>query len=428
MEDQEKERDVKKNGYFSQIKKINFKNYAVSLILISLVILIWGYFYSIQKEQWKAPKFPTKIYENASKKYTKLKETKLINQQVFYEEILIALSNIEKPIAISDILSKLNKSNKSKIIVLQQIDSPYGMNEKAQIKNKYDESRKIVNEKIEAETDYYKRRALQALLNNYDQLLEFSQNAKMLPYIYFPKSNYINNEQRESFTFAAGTLTQIDYHGNHLICAGDFSPVIKPGFLKKAGLSLNSEIKEQLKRNGIQLDKIKDIAKEEFKNNVKNEKRKISEKRKYIRNSFYGRWYSTVILLIVSFFMFRILIRFYSIIRRKSLSKKTTHDVYFATNTTSIIFRWVALIVIILGILSLIINALSAIISGTVSGFIPIPLLHSATFFYKILHPIFSTIFTIIASWLFVLISEHICFMSNVYHIVFEKVYGKIGD
>jgi len=425
MEDKQKENLVETKSYFSQIKKINFKSYVLGLLLISVVILIWGYFYSVQKVQWEKPDFPTQIYENASDKYKKLEDVNILNYQDFQKAILNAISNKEKAITISDILRQITKSNTSKMILFQQIILPL---ENAQIKQKYDESKNEIVKKIEQETDYYKRRNLNSLLNNYDRLLEFAQNAKITAFIDFPRSENINKNQRESFTFVAGTFTKFDSYRNEFYCIGNFRPVLNKNFIKKSGIALNDDIKEQLKQNENKLEKIINNAKNEYNTDIKNRRNQISETRERYRKDFYSRWFSTLILLIVSFIMYRILIRYFSIIRRKALPKKTTYDVYFATNTTSIVVRWIALIVIILGILSLIINALTAIISGELTRFIPIPLFHSSLFFYKVLHPIFSTLSTVIASWIFVLIAEQICFVSNLYHIVFEKVYGKIKD
>ena len=425
MEDKQKEDLLETKSYFSQIKKINFKSYVLGLFLISIVILIWGYFYSVQKVQWKKPDFPTQIYENASDKYKKLGDINILNYQDFQKAILNAISNKEKAITISDILRQITKSNTSKTIMFQQINLPL---ENAQIKQKYDESKNEIVKKIEQETDYYKRRDLNSLLTNYDRLLEFAQNAKVTAFIDFPRSESINSNQRESFTFVAGTFTKFDSYRNEFHCIGDFRPVITKSFIKKSGITINDEIKKQLKQNENKLEKIIINAKNEYNTDIKNRKNQISETRERYRKGFYSRWFSTLVLLIISFIMYRILTRYFSIIRRKALPKKSTYDVYFATNTTSIVIRWIALVVIIVGILSLIINAITAIISGELTRFIPIPLFHSSLFLYKILHPIFSTLSTVIASWIFVLIAEQICFVSNLYHIVFEKVYGKIKD
>lgn len=425
MEEKQKENSVETKSYFSQIKKINFKSYVLGLLLTSVVILIWGYFYSVHKVQWKKPDFPTQIYENASDKYKKLEDINIVNYQDFQKAILNAISNKEKTITISDILHQITKSYTSKMILFQQINPPL---KNIQIKQKYDESKNEIVKKMEQETDYWKRRNLNSMLNNYDKLLEFAQNAKITAHIDFPRSKNISSRHRESFSFVAGQFTRFDSHRYEFYCIGKFRPVVKKRFIKESGMTITDDIKEQLKQNENKLEKIEDKSETEFKTNVKNLKKKISYRRGRYRKNFYSRWFSTLALIIISFFMYRILRRYFSIIRRKDLPKKTTHDVYFATNTTSNIFRWIALTVVILGILGLIINALTAIISGELTRFIPIPLFHSSLFLYKVLHPIFSTISTVIASWIFVLIAEQICFVSNLYHIVFEKVYGKIKN
>ncbi len=45
METNQEEAVVAKKSYFSKVKGINFQNYFITLFIVSIVILIWGYFF-----------------------------------------------------------------------------------------------------------------------------------------------------------------------------------------------------------------------------------------------------------------------------------------------------------------------------------------------------------------------------------------------
>jgi len=126
--------------------------------------------------------------------------------------------------------------------------------------------------------------------------------------------------------------------------------------------------------------------------------------------------------------MFRILLRYYSIIRRKDLPQKTTYNVYFATNISSKIFRFIALLIVIVGMGELIVNIIVSLASGSLIELIKLPYISQFYHLTEILHPIIATISIVISSWFFVLISEWICFITNLYHISFVKTYGEFND
>ncbi len=344
--------------------------------------------------------------------------------QVIQKALLKSLDNFEKPESVQGLLNSIYHINDAKNVMIHQITKPILSEE---ITRKYNESKEKISEMITQETDNYKIRRLNTITQGFDNLYRFAQQGKLLTKVEFPGSNLINEKVPEPFTFMAGRVKQIQYEGNVIECKGEFKPVVKSNLLKKLNVSVTGQISNNLKADMNKLAEIRKGAKAEFNEGVKKLRHELNIRRKIYKIRFYNRWFTTMIVLLISFIMYRFLYRYFSIIRRKALPKKTTYDVYFATNTTSLVFRWLTLLVVFLGLLGLIVNAIYAVITGGVSHFIPLPpIFHGITFIYKILHPVVMAISTIVASWLFVLLAEEICFISNLYHLVFEKVYGKL--
>lgn len=215
---------------------------------------------------------------------------------------------------------------------------------------------------------------------------------------------------------------------NNYVFSGEYNrPIINKKFLKKVNdVSLNIDDIDLTSDKKI-FNNIVKSDKELFKSNYKNTKRKINEEvarnRKMVRNQFYYRWYATLFATVMSLIMIVILKHYYDIVRRKSLTKKTTHDIYFATNTTSKVFRWIAQLIVALGIFTLVINLLFIIFTARPGIDIPFYVFAGFSFIYAGLMPIVVVVTTVIASWIFVLESELICFISNCYDVVFKKAY-----
>lgn len=172
--------------------------------------------------------------------------------------------------------------------------------------------------------------------------------------------------------------------------------------------------------------------------------------REHVRERFYRRWLPVLFFWLGIYFSVRILVRFFVILRRKGVSGKSTESIYYATNKTSKILRYIALLVVGLGIASLGIQGLLSALSGFGSPGLSLNVKILALLFnvlslsdlllkdrlfvlliLAVLTPFVHTLLTMVASWLWVLWSEFICFISNVYHVMFLMVYGervKEGD
>jgi hypothetical protein len=154
-------------------------------------------------------------------------------------------------------------------------------------------------------------------------------------------------------------------------------------------------------------------------------KARVKEQRSMVRDRFYAKWYGVLMNLLLSFFMFRFLLYYYSLIQRKGLPQKSTNEVYFAINTSAKIFRWIAMFSVIVGIITLLFNMLKLVFSSSMSSSLPFIGISIGSFMYRALTPVIITITTIIATWVTVLIAEHLCLISNLCHISFLKVYGE---
>ena len=149
----------------------------------------------------------------------------------------------------------------------------------------------------------------------------------------------------------------------------------------------------------------------------------VRENRKKYRRSFYRSWFSRYFSILGSIFAIILLGRYRKILNREEVVKKSTHNIYFGINTTSTVFRWIAIITVFLGQIFLGIAIVSTIMGDNIMGnfilnfaqikFLPIILI---TIF---LQPLLIGLIFIIESWVFLLISELLCFISSLYHITF---------
>jgi len=144
-----------------------------------------------------------------------------------------------------------------------------------------------------------------------------------------------------------------------------------------------------------------------------------------IRAAFYHRWYQTLVLWIVSLAVLAGLWRYQVIIRRKRLPRKSTHNIYFATNTTSLLLRAVAVLVVGLGGLAIVAVMLMVLVAGQLPE--SLPLFTGLRYASAALAPLALGLGAVILSWGFVLSAEFLCFLSNCYHAMFMKAYALPG-
>jgi hypothetical protein len=237
------------------------------------------------------------------------------------------------------------------------------------------------------------------------------------------------------FSFVVGQPRgfSLDDSGGLICRLTDAHPAYKASFLKASGVSEERVAAAALDQDEAALKSILREARQQFNEDLKSRRDQIreelAEQRASLRESFYERWFVVWGTGLATYFAFFMLLRYFGIIRRKKLPRKSTYEIYFATNTTSVVFRVLALIIIVLGLATLIVNLLGVIartglqsydvFRALASVMIPIPFQWDVLL--GIIKPFLIVINAVVASWIFVLVSEFICFMSSCYHIAYRR-------
>jgi hypothetical protein len=230
----------------------------------------------------------------------------------------------------------------------------------------------------------------------------------------------------------------------------DAAPVLDTLFLTKAGIPLDVA-------EGIDFDQelgrwkaVASAAKEKHAQASAALRREAKERagrqRAVIRNSFYSRWISLLVMAFSTLVVFFYLRRYSTIIRRKGLPRKSTFEVYFSTNVTSLVLRWLALVIVFIGMVELWgFLFLQIVLSGSEIPLLPlfntiaVPALRPlsiliqllgaggliGSILYSLLAPLAIGLLAVINSWLLLLLSEYICFISNCYHVLYSLAHPK---
>lgn len=421
--------DFQKNILKMDLKTLKIVFYAI-LIAVA-VILIWGYFYGISQVPRPEPSiqpFQDSLYQHAGEFYIDPAEFIFIGRQTFQQEILDNLNEDIQPGAARDMAEKLAGSKR--FVVLEAIDDSI-MNATItirhdQLKGQWEKELQTLERKME-EASFFDRStysdqiaALRRKLEAAGNLVLLANNLRVKSRVSLPYENKIGD-----FRFVAGTLDGILFLGNYqyVFRFSDGRPVTTRKFLEKAGVP--ELVLADVKLND-DADLLKSIKKEDFNKYAYELKRmedrisaQIGPEREFHRNKFYKKWFMILVMALISYLMLRILLWYYTLIRRKGLPKKTTHEVYFATNTSSLALRIIALIIVVLGIVWLGVN-LALVIFAETSRY---EFVADLGFWYGVVAPVATVIFTVVLSWSFVLWSEFICFLSNCYHVLFVKAY-----
>jgi len=280
-------------------------------------------------------------------------------------------------------------------------------------------------------------------LERIDGVVRFYSNLRFFPRTYLPYEDDL-----AAFNYVAGPFQGFQHRSGSTwsVWLQNVRPVLDDSFLKEIGAADTEIDGTALESDRKKFFAIRDQAINEYETRLAEMQqaidRMVDPARARLRDAFNERWFATLLLVLFSYFAGRILLWYFSLIRRKGLPHKTTHEIYFATNISSLLARLVALIITGLGLLALALNLVFAIESGRVIvnplgiqgpltaiiKVLPISELisHNALEFgllYGFLGPLAITLATMFASWLWVLLSEFLCFVSNVYHVLFHKAY-----
>ncbi|WP_347841543.1 hypothetical protein [uncultured Draconibacterium sp.] len=398
------------------------------IVLLCVVIIVAGIlksFIEVKSPKGELPTFPEEKYKEASKVQNSGKFIKIDIKyftQTLNKELESASPNIRS------FNNMLNRELDTKKIIVSEIDASL-------LKSTFNEKINSINvqiKKIEDETansKYYSKSLSDRkveLNNKLSDINRFQKNLEKLEYK--PALKFPNSDKYNSFGCIVGTFDKITQNEtSYSILLHDANPVISKEYLLKAGFSESEISGIDFKAQKQLFATVVNTEKNAFERDLKQQKKILKEKvraaRKEIRKAFYVRWFLTLFNAIINVIVIFLLIQYLRIIRRKGLPKKSTHEVYFATNISSLIFRWIAWLIVISGILIIIVSLITVVFAFGSIPWEDVPLFEELSSFALLTTPILVLIFVVLFSWLFVLKSELICFISNVYHIVFNKVY-----
>jgi len=421
----------------SVIKKRFVRRELPVVFFFLILILLWGWFYGIYKAPWpeqttKMASFPEGDYLPASeyynlKKVSYLDLTQILNDK-FDKFIDIIVANPKSTKVSKIVFSVLNNIyvDKKSLIVVKKTDaSKFDQNKLSILNSKIKKYKKSVDSLniIISEKSYFERskyiKEKESYEKKYTKLIKFRiflTNYEVIPQVY-----YSYTKRYIPYTFVAGRyknlLTEKD---QYIFTTKSVKPVFNSSLLENAGASFDEDAIDNEESNFEKTVELHESDYEKKKDSVISKIDKvISAKRSTIRMRFYNKWFSIYINFIVSYYLFLLLREYYKIIRRKGLPKKGTHEIYFATNTTSKVFRWLALIGIKLGQFLLVIYLLILLFSSN----LPFKIVRIDSLWSGFVNPTIFVVLVIIMTWGLILQSEFFCFVSNIYHLFFEKAY-----
>lgn len=425
-------------------------NPAVAVIGVSLflavIILIWGYFRGlslVEKPESRTGVFPKEAYQEASDFFSSARTFSYLGGAVLREEAMTILKGEIHSDPIESLVDAINRKYIGKSVVVpgatadfsnREYDEAYaavvsGLNDEI-IKREEAIDRMVFWEREDALASL---RAKRILLRRIDSLYLFIKNGQLNFKIAFP-----NGRTSDSFGFIATDRFEgiIKNAKDSCIFTGQNArPAFTTTFLKMAGVPATDIDETKLKRDKDLLKSITEEARAAYQAELKQMGRALSEARAQARKRFYNKWFPVLIRALVTFFMCWVLILYFKVIRRKGLPRKSTFEAYFATNMTSVILRWIALGVVVIGMAGLVIGAVRAVISANISissamdfraiqKLLPL-FLSDSGYLGSIVGPVTQTIGTVVSAWVFLLFAEFICFLSNCYHVLFLRAYEK---
>ena len=417
-------------------KSIPIKKVLLGFLGIAIFIFFLGFIVSwikIEFPKKMLPKFEQSKYFSASEAYKSPENILYFNIKEIQDYIEEKYTNGEitkdaSNILVQDVLNKYD----GKTVIIQNLEGDF-INDK--IKTLYNEKIEEFKSKKDSaknafNNSYYKERSKwRDMYYEYDNKIkyletfyQFVEGIGIQSTVHFPERNINQN-----FNYTVGKFKIENQGSSKLIMCENSRAIISDEFLTKTKIPKEYISKELLDADREIFKDIKSKEEESFdirKSQVKETLKKTTKNnRKRFRGNFYFKWYANLLSLITSIVSILLLFKYFKIIQRKGLPKKSTYNVYFATNVSSLIFRWIALIVILVGGLHIFLDFLFGLFKSEVLG--TFSFLPGFGFLHSLVAPFLTIIAAVVASWIFVVHSEFICFLSNVYHIVFIKSHNE---
>lgn len=410
------------------------KNIAKIIGILSVIILIWGYFYAIKQVPFpknKLPKYAQKKYQQAND--SNQSGTFIVTDNNFYIKFIELELKTNAP-SLKSFFYQLKKDIQNKKIIVNEAKDLYDNSQtkslfslaKEKVKVQIDSLKKVIEQ-----SNYYtfytlrQKKKLEQKLSAINEFKSQLEKVSILPTIKFPYNN-----SATQFQSIAGIFSQMSFKNDSTVYAllDEANPILSRGFLLKKGFKQSNIPSINFSKEKQRFEKVvsddKKIFSEQYNEIKRDLKKQTSENRAEVRNIFYQRWFLILINFLTSITASFLLLQLFKIVRRKGLPKKSTLEIYFATNMTSLVLRWIALIIIVAGMLSITVQFFIIIFGNQM--LVQLPIFGTFGLLYALFAPFQFVIATVLISWLILLESEFICFISNVYHIVYEKTYTNI--
>lgn len=427
-----------------------WKMTGIIMASFAALILVWGFFHAQAKVPFPSDsglEFPTDKYTTASERFTQPTGCKLLDQAYFTKKAIAMLGQEMSSSPVRELLTSTYSELQENLVIVRQGHSAGGNfqvlydSRKAELEQTASTLEGQI-ENSDYESGYEARTQLEKTrlqLSGLEALRTFLSDLNLkcdlgdLPY----------TESPPDIQLICGYLTNLSR--DMKIKLRDAAPVLDKSFLTKAGITIDSV-------EGIDFDKEQKVwdetlsqAKEKHMQSTMSLReeidRRVSEQREAVRSEFYSRWFGLLLMAFSTLCTFFGLKRYYRIIMRKGLPQKSSFEIYFATNVTSLILRWAALAIVVIGMIELwgflllqifqgesgipllpLFNLIAAFVLPTLSGLVQ--LLAAGKFIsvllFCLLAPVALGFLIVLQSWMVLLMSEFICFVSNCYHVLYN--------
>lgn len=435
-----------------------WKTTGIVTAIIAALILVLGYFHSRAKVPFPTDprlEFPADLYASASERFTQPAGCKLVDQAYFTKKAIALLEQEIPADPAREIVTSTFNELREKLVIVRLGRSTGGNFQvlynarKADLENKARalESRTRTSSYgggYEARAERNKIRLQSAgleALRRFLAELDLKCDLGDLPYTDIPPN----------IQLVCGYLTGLSRDMKFTL--RNPAPVLDSGFLTKAGIPVDAvdgvDFNKELGTWGEMLAKAKEKHRQASMALQAKLEQEVRRQREAVRSAFYFRWYGLLLMAFSTVCTFFGLKHYFQIIRRKGLPRKSSFDIYFSTNVTSLILRWVALVIVVIGMIELwgflllqvflregniplspLFNTIAALVLPTVSGLVGLLAAGKiiALILYSLLTPIALGLLTVLQSWVVLLLSEYICFVSNCYHVLYGLAHPAPGQ
>lgn len=429
----------------------------IVLTSLAVLVLVAGAFHASSEVPYPKDtrlEFPADQYATASERFTQPTGCILLDQAYFTRKAIALLGQELSSDPVRQLVTDTTNELRDKLVIVRRGRSAGGNFEILYEQQKSDLEREVNSlEKKIRDSSYMSSYGDRASLENVRRQLAGLESLRTFLSELYIKSDLgplSYTDTRPDIQLICGHLTELPR--NMTVRLRDPAPVVDANFLIKAGIPGDSiegiDFAKELKTWEETVAQAKGKHSQSSLSIREQINRQVRQRRETIRNAFYTRWLGFLVMTFSTLCTFLALKRYSRIIMRKGLPRKSSFEIYFATNITSLVLRWVALIIVVVGMVELwgflLLQFIQSTVQipllplfNTIAGFVLSPLsglmrlLVAGQFLtvvlYSVLAPVAFGLLTVVQSWLVLLLSEYICFISNAYHVLYNLAHPGAG-